>query len=160
MSRSAITSSSSTAAAASGFIKRTAAEPARDNVIANNLFILENGSRGGILTAHCGTNWIFNNIFWSVGGAPAFNDEGMTLGKQKMGSNASNSAIEGEGNITLSGGLDDLFEYPEEKNFKLKPGIPVIDKGAGKKAPETDRDGVKRPQGAGIDIGPYERQGE
>jgi parallel beta-helix repeat protein len=144
-----------------GLYQQNGAEPARDNVIANNLFVLENGSRGGILTAHCGTNWIFNNIFWSVDGAPVFDDEGMTLGKQKIGSNASNSNVEGENNITLSGELTDLFENPGEKIFKLKPGTPIIDKGVpefeGKQAPATDRDGVKRPQGAGVDIGPCER---
>ena len=122
-----------------GLYKANGAEPARDNVIVNNLFILENGSRGAILTLECGTNWIFNNIFWSVGGVPVFNDEGMTLGKQKIGSNASNSAIEGEGNITLSGDLNDLFENPEEKIFKLKAGTPVIDKGV------APFDGKKRP---------------
>ncbi len=135
-----------------------------NNVIVNNLFILENNSRGAILTLECGTNWIFNNIFWSVGGAPVFNDEGMTLGKQKTGSNASNSAIDGENSLTLSGDLNDLFENPDEKNFKLKPGASVIDIGIlefdGKQAPETDRAGVKRPQGAGIDIGPYEYRSE
>jgi parallel beta-helix repeat protein len=147
-----------------GLYKGDGAEAPRDNVIVNNLFILESGSKGGILTLDCGKNWIFNNIFWSVAGAPVFNDEGSTLGKQKVGYNACNSDIAGENNVILSGGLNDLFENPEDKIFKLKTGASVIDKGIaefdGKRAPETDRDGAKRPQGAGIDIGPYEAKVE
>jgi hypothetical protein len=143
-----------------GLYKADGVEPAQNNVIVNNLFILEKGSRGGILTNNCGTNWIFNNIFWSIGGTPAFNDEGMTLHKQHVGANAGNTALPGENNILLSGELGDLFEDPAEKLFRLKPDAPVIDKGVDsfnrKPAPKTDRDGVPRPQGLGIDIGPYE----
>lgn len=144
--------------------KGDGAEPARDNVIVNNLFLLEQGSRGGILTADCGTNWIFNNIFWSVARTPAFNDEGSTLQKQHVGFNAGNVRLPGENNVTLSGKLGDLFENPSERLFKLKSNVPMIDRGAatfqGKSAPVTDRDGVKRPSGAGIDIGPYEAPAE
>jgi parallel beta-helix repeat protein len=140
------------------------AEPPHDNVIVNNLFILENGSKGGILTGDCGTNWVFNNIFWSVAGAPAFNDEESTLHKQHVGYNACNSAIAGENNVVLSGELTDLFESPDDKIYKLKTGAAVVDQGiaefAGKQAPEFDRGGVQRPQGPGIDIGPYEAAGE
>jgi parallel beta-helix repeat protein len=146
-----------------GLYKNNGAEPARDNVIVNNLFVLENGSKGGILTADCGTNWIFNNIFWSVAGAPAFNDERSTLSKQHVGYNACNSPIAGDNNVVLSGDLNDLFEKPEFKIYKIKAGAPVIDKGVaefnGRKAPKIDRDGVNRPQGAGIDLGPYENKG-
>jgi parallel beta-helix repeat protein len=147
-----------------GLYKGDGAERPRDNVIVNNLFILENGSRGGILTVECGTNWIFNNIFWSAGGAPAFNDEGSTLSKQKLGYNACNATIAGDNNVVLTGKLNDLFENPADRIFKLKTGAPVIDKGIaefyGKRAPPTDRDGVERPQGPGIDIGPCETRGE
>jgi parallel beta-helix repeat protein len=139
-------------------------EAPRDNVIVNNLFLLEDGCKGGILTNNCSTNWIFNNLFWSVGKAPAFNDEGSTLNKQMVGSNACNLPIAGENNVILSCKLEDLFENPADKIFKLKSGAPVIDRGTaefeGKRAPETDRDGLKRPQGAGIDIGPYEAKAE
>jgi hypothetical protein len=147
-----------------GLYKVDGTEAPRDNVIVNNLFILENGAQGGILTLDCGRNWIFNNIFWSVGTTPVFNDEGSTLGRQRIGYNASNADIAGENSVLLSGGLNDLFKNPNERIFKLKTGAPVIDKGIaefeGKSAPGTDRDGIKRPKSAGIDIGPYELDNE
>lgn len=138
-------------------------EPPHDNTIVNNLFLLENGSLGGILTARCGPNSIFNNIFWSAANAPAFNDNGSTLDAQILGYNAGNTRLPGQNNVTLSGKIEELFENPGQRIFRLKAGAPVIDRGVvalgEKRAPETDRDGLKRPQGAGIDIGPYESAG-
>jgi hypothetical protein len=39
-----------------------------------------------------------------------------------------------------------------------KDGSPAIDTGSATLAPGTDIDGIKRPYGAGIDVGPYERK--
>ena len=42
-------------------------------------------------------------------------------------------------------------------DYRLSSGSPAIDKGASEGAPAVDIDGAARPQGLGVDIGPYER---
>ncbi|RLD13080.1 MAG: hypothetical protein DRI28_06585, partial [Caldiserica bacterium] len=61
----------------------------------------------------------------------------------------------GDGNIYG----DPLFINPawgEEGNYHLKKGSPAIDAGSDLNTPLADLDGIKRPQGGGIDIGCYE----
>lgn len=52
---------------------------------------------------------------------------------------------------------DPLFVNPAGADFHLQAGSPAIDRGSAVSAPATDFDGVPRPQGAGIDIGAFER---
>lgn len=49
-----------------------------------------------------------------------------------------------------------FFRNPDNYDMRHKQGSPAIDAGSAASAPKTDIAGVKRPQGAGIDIGPYE----
>jgi hypothetical protein len=51
---------------------------------------------------------------------------------------------------------DDYFVDYANKNLHLKSGCPAVDSGAQEFAPITDRDGARRPRGAGFDIGAYE----
>ncbi len=48
------------------------------------------------------------------------------------------------------------FRDPDNYDMRHKQGSPAIDAGSVASAPKIDIDGVSRPQGAGIDIGPYE----
>ena len=48
------------------------------------------------------------------------------------------------------------FRDPDNYEMQHKQGSPAIDAGSSASAPKIDIGGVKRPQGAGIDIGPYE----
>ena len=48
------------------------------------------------------------------------------------------------------------FADAAKGDFHLSAGSPFIDKGSATGAPAADFDGVKRPQGAGFDIGAYE----
>lgn len=60
-----------------------------------------------------------------------------------------------EGTITA----DPLFvdwQLDGSGDYRLAAGSPAIDAGTPEGAPETDIDGVPRPQGEGFDIGPYE----
>lgn len=51
---------------------------------------------------------------------------------------------------------DPLFVDPSRNDFRLAKNSPAIDRGTREGAPATDIDGNNRPQGWGIDIGPYE----
>jgi parallel beta-helix repeat protein/predicted outer membrane repeat protein len=59
---------------------------------------------------------------------------------------------EGEGNIDSG----PLFVDAENGDYHLTASSPCIDAGTSEGAPNTDIDGVSRPQGAGYDIGAYE----
>ena len=53
---------------------------------------------------------------------------------------------------------DDLFVDPDYFDFHLRAdATAVIDVGSADLAPSEDHDGIIRPQGAGIDLGCYER---
>jgi len=49
-----------------------------------------------------------------------------------------------------------LFVDASAGNYRLQAGSPAIDKGAAGSAPADDYDMIKRPQGAGVDIGAHE----
>jgi hypothetical protein len=48
------------------------------------------------------------------------------------------------------------FRNPQNWDMHHRQGSPAIDAGSDTLAPRIDIDGVQRPQGAGIDVGPYE----
>ena len=52
---------------------------------------------------------------------------------------------------------DPQFEDPTNGNFHLRQGSPAVDAGSSADAPADDFDGMPRPQGAGYDIGAFER---
>ncbi|HRZ18381.1 MAG TPA: choice-of-anchor Q domain-containing protein [Candidatus Hydrogenedentes bacterium] len=60
--------------------------------------------------------------------------------------------FEGEGNISA----DPLLVDTSYGSLRLRAGSPCIDTGTADGAPETDLLGIPRPQGAGVDMGPYE----
>jgi hypothetical protein len=60
-----------------------------------------------------------------------------------------------EDTILADPGLVD-FQLDGSGDYHLAMGSPAIDAGIVEGAPPTDLDGVPRPQGEGIDIGPYE----
>jgi hypothetical protein len=66
-----------------------------------------------------------------------------------------------DGSITEQGTITSdpqLVNYQSNGSgdYHLKTGSPAIDKGTATKAPTTDIEGKPRPQGAAVDIGPYE----
>jgi len=48
------------------------------------------------------------------------------------------------------------FRDPRKYDMRHKQGSPAIDTGSIASAPKIDVDGRQRPQGQGIDVGPYE----
>ena len=55
-------------------------------------------------------------------------------------------------------GIDPLFVDPVTGDLRLRAGSPAVDTGSATGAPAVDFAGVARPQGAGFDIGAFERQ--
>jgi hypothetical protein len=53
--------------------------------------------------------------------------------------------------------LDPAFADVGAGDYHLEPSSPALDAGAAERAPDHDFDGVGRPQGAGIDLGAFER---
>ncbi len=51
-----------------------------------------------------------------------------------------------------------FFRNPQDYDMHHKQGSPAIDAGSAALAPKIDIDGTSRPQGTGIDVGPYERK--
>ena len=67
------------------------------------------------------------------------------------------TAEEGETRGTDAVEADPLFVAPAAHDYRLGAGSPAIDRGNPDRAPAADFDGVPRPQGAGIDLGAFER---
>ena len=117
----------------------------------NNIFA---GMQTAIYVEGTDTLPITHNIFYSIG-KDIVSQAGSGFGNdmdlwELLAGNASN-------NIALV----PLFVDPlNEKDFHLKPASPAIDAGTNMYAPDDDFDGVARPVGDTVDIGPYEYVGE
>ena len=117
----------------------------------NNIFV---GMQTAIYVEGTDTVPITHNIFYSIG-RDIVSQAGSGLGNdlelwELLAGNASN-------NIALV----PLFVDPlNEKDFHLKPISPAIDAGTNAYAADVDFDGVARPVGDTVDIGPYEYVGK
>ena len=128
------------------------------NVIVNNTFINVGGSSGILLNDGSRDNVIFNNVLWSA--KPAEMMEGNIEGNTISANAFAPGKTFGENAVTLEADLATYFVAPDAKDFRLKVGSPLIDKGlpelAGHKAPSDDFAGTARPQGSAPDIGAFE----
>jgi hypothetical protein len=52
-----------------------------------------------------------------------------------------------------------FFRNPRKYDMRHKQGSPAIDAGSIVSAPEIDINGIRRPNGIGVDVGPYEFEG-
>jgi len=128
------------------------------NVIVNNTFVNVGGSSGILLNDGSRDNVIFNNVLWSD--KPAEMVAGNIAGNTIAANAFAPGKTFGEMPVTIEGALAAFFVAPEAKDFRLKAGSPLIDRGlaefAGRKCPSDDFAGTARPQGAALDIGAFE----
>jgi hypothetical protein len=108
-----------------------------DNVLVSNNICINNKVYGIVESGATGANNKYlNNLIWG-------NDTNLLL---KVTAVHTISADPKFVHYLADGGGD----------YHLAAGSPCIDAGTTQGAPSTDYDGVSRPKGAGIDIGPYE----
>ena len=138
-----------------------------------NCTIYNNASRdgGGIYNDSSGTVTnctVFNNTASRYGGGIYNDSSGTVINCIAWGNNTDiysgevkyscfSGGTTGKGNIAV----DPMFvnvsgDDPTLWDLQLQPNSPCIDKGTSEGAPEYDILGVKRPKGAGVDMGAYE----
>ena len=109
-----------------------------NNIVINNAGsgIKERAYEGGSIGTH---NIYSNNVIY-----------GNTVGQSDM----TNGTLV---NTITSNAQFVNYQADGSGDYHLTSSSPCIDAGTSQGAPATDMDGASRPQGAGIDIGPYER---
>lgn len=113
--------------------------PADSMIVSNNIAV-DNGRDGLRESGATGPNNMFlNNLIWNNG------SDKVNL---KTGSQS--------GTIMQDPQFVD-FRPDGTGNYRLQPTSPAVDAGSAQGAPSTAIDGTPRPEGAAVDIGPYER---
>jgi hypothetical protein len=139
-------------------------------LVANNTVV--GNSLGGIVVGGNGATTadrtlVVNNIVafngqygirGYYGGGPKGSGN-VALGNLAFGNPEGNFVNDVDGVIAFSANVtaDPLFVDPRARDYRLRAGSPAIDHAVRMFAPEVDRVGVARPQGAGADLGAFER---
>ncbi len=141
--------------------------PAINWRIENNLVLVRH--HHGITIYGCQGGTIINNLAYNPygGGFLAGIALGTTHGKTTSENTVvRNNLVDSKIGLAQASNTADhniLVKHPklyfrDIDNFDMrhKQGSPAIDAGSATSAPDVDIEGVRRPQGAGIDVGPYE----
>lgn len=125
-------------------------DPPAGNVIKNNILYTPDSNHGSVLIANTAVEGFASDYNIVVNCFSADNDSSViTLAKWQASGYDLHSII-----ATPS----QLFVNPANNDFQLRQGSPAIDAGTTLSAVPADIIGVKRPQGAGYDIGCYEAE--
>jgi len=142
--------------------------PAINWRIENNVVLVQH--HHGITIGGCRNGVIVNNLAYNPYGGNFF--AGIMLGTTHGKTTSENTVIRNnlvDSKISAPGVANTIdnniivshpvryFRDPDNYDMHHKEGSPAIDAGSATLAPKIDIDGIKRPQGAGIDVGPYER---
>ncbi len=144
--------------------------PAVNWLIENNLVLVQH--HHGITISGCRNCVIINNLAYNpyggrfLAGIMVGTTHGKTISENtvirnnlvdsEVGYPRTNNTV--DHNIVVNN-PDRFFLNPLKYDMRHKQGSPAIDAGSTVSAPETDINGVRRPQGTGIDVGPYEFEG-
>lgn len=135
--------------------------------IENNLVLVKH--HHGITINGCQNGVIVNNLAYNPYGESFF--AGISLGTTHGKTQSKNTIVRNnlvdskigypQGVNTVDNNIivDDPSRYfldPKTYDMRHKHNSPAIDTGINENAPQIDIDGTKRPQGRGMDLGPYE----
>jgi len=145
--------------------------PAINWRIENNIVLVKH--HHGITIGGCQGGVVVNNIAYNPYGGSFL--AGIMLGTTHGKTESKNTVIRNnlvDSQISAPGTdntvdhniiVDDparYFREPKKLDMHHKKGSPAIDSGSSASAPAVDIEGVKRPQGPAVDIGPYEYTSE
>jgi hypothetical protein len=143
--------------------------PAINWRVENNLVLVQH--HHGITIGGCQGGVIVNNLAYNPYGGRFF--AGIMLGTTHGETTSENTVIRNNlvdseiscprANNTVDHNIvvkdpGSFFRNPQDYDMHHKQGSPAIDSGSAALAPKIDIEGTTRPQGAGIDVGPYERK--
>jgi hypothetical protein len=142
--------------------------PAVNWRVENNIVLVRH--HHGITIGGCQNGVIINNLAYNPYGGRFFAGIGTTHGKTisentVIRNNLVDSEISYPGtnnkvdhNIVVND-PNRFFRNPLKYDMRHKQGSPAIDTGSIVSAPKIDINGIRRPQGIGVDVGPYEFEG-
>jgi parallel beta-helix repeat protein len=144
--------------------------PAVNWRVENNLVLVQH--HHGITISGCRNCVIINNLAYNPYGGRFF--AGIMIGTTHGKTISENTVIRNnlvdseisypranntvDHNIVVND-LDRFFRNPRKYDMRHKQGSPAIDAGNIISAPEIDINNIPRPQGIGVDVGPYEFEG-
>ncbi|MBW8040146.1 MAG: hypothetical protein FVQ85_09130 [Planctomycetes bacterium] len=143
--------------------------PAVNWRIENNLVLVQH--HHGITISGCQNGVIINNLAYNPYGGHYFAGilTGITHGKTTTENTViRNNLVDSQINCPRANNTVDhnivvrypnrYFRNPRKYDMRHRQGSPAIDAGSIISAPKIDINGIRRPQGIGVDVGPYEFQ--
>jgi parallel beta-helix repeat protein len=149
--------------------------PSKNNVVVNNTILVAADGRWAVNIKNGSTgNTVYNNILWnahssrgsinvSADSLPGLKSDYNIVADRFSPDDGENfirlpkwRSLTGQDQHSFTAKPEALFRNPAAKDYRLAPGSPAIDTGTDRHAPTLDREGNRRPQGKGYDIGASE----